>query len=343
MSLPTQGEFLRSLQTCEAPTDIQCSICTESYNDNKQPVIKIDHGRNKCYFHQDCITLWFNSNHRMRGTCPNDRTELFELSTLTRPQINLPPGFINTAAHNVYADIVAHVRIAVAAKQETEDPEQIVRNYQSSGPIRDALEADLRMLAQREVADSLGEPFSVFQELSNIIDELLMEWSGVFVTAAPHVICRVLDRTAFQLEWLTENGTVLDGIELAHYRNEIQTMREELARAFLPFAIILNLANELSNDVGDVYYEELAYSSTGRSWVHVVPERRHRCPPTALIMDQSSLPVLVEEHFEEGDDDGFSALVSPRRYQLSAAPEHLPVLDEEDTRMLEDALVDVSE
>jgi hypothetical protein len=94
--LPTQSHFLaHGVQTCTSLPDghdVTCSICTEECEpesrEASEETVKLTTCR-ACYFHRDCIISWFTSEHKRRGTCPNDRTELFEPDALLHP----PEGY----------------------------------------------------------------------------------------------------------------------------------------------------------------------------------------------------------------------------------------------------------
>lgn len=87
-SLPSQAEFLQHgiLTVSQIPED-RCSVCLMEYT-LSDTIVKLL-SCSKCYFHADCIKAWFRSTHQKRGTCPNDRTELF-IPDRILPSISAP-------------------------------------------------------------------------------------------------------------------------------------------------------------------------------------------------------------------------------------------------------------
>ena len=80
-ALPTQTQFLDNglepyMPDASDLDNAMCSICVEDFKDKDQACVKLVPCG--CSFHKNCIMTWFESTHERRGTCPNDRTVLFQ-------------------------------------------------------------------------------------------------------------------------------------------------------------------------------------------------------------------------------------------------------------------------
>lgn len=78
---PSRDHYMENggIQASITPPDTICSIFTEPGMGNAE-IMKILPCEN-CYFHRVCILEWFDFTHERRGTCPNDRTPLFDTIT----------------------------------------------------------------------------------------------------------------------------------------------------------------------------------------------------------------------------------------------------------------------
>ncbi|KAF2820682.1 hypothetical protein CC86DRAFT_387141 [Ophiobolus disseminans] len=89
--IPSRLQFIaNSLEASSAHPDTTCSICIEL----------------NCWFHRACILEWFASAHERRGTCPNDRTVLFEAADTTSAADEL---MIETASERFNSALQRHV------------------------------------------------------------------------------------------------------------------------------------------------------------------------------------------------------------------------------------------
>ncbi|KAF1354474.1 hypothetical protein EJ07DRAFT_182161 [Lizonia empirigonia] len=89
----SQADFFRTrlalnLTASEIPVDVTCSICKETCDAYSTEAIVRILACPKCYFHTACIKAWSTSTDQKRGTCPNDRRELFEPNPIKAARLN---------------------------------------------------------------------------------------------------------------------------------------------------------------------------------------------------------------------------------------------------------------
>ncbi|KAL6703076.1 hypothetical protein ACN47E_010213 [Coniothyrium glycines] len=103
--LPTEAQFLANgLTICSTyPPAVDrdfCSICYEPYQP-PEVIVRIN-ACQSCYFHQDCLQAWLTSAQAGRGTCPNDRRQLFSVpGTTTEAEDDAPTDMGN---FDIWAD-----------------------------------------------------------------------------------------------------------------------------------------------------------------------------------------------------------------------------------------------
>lgn len=91
----SQDEYFRtrlsfSLTASEIPHNTVCSICVEECSPNNNDAVVRGLACQNCYFHTECIKTWFTSTDQKRGTCPNDRRELFNPNPIDVARFNSP-------------------------------------------------------------------------------------------------------------------------------------------------------------------------------------------------------------------------------------------------------------
>ena len=112
----SQKEYFRTrlsfdLTASEIPQNTVCSICVEECNhtNNTDAIVRIL-ARQSCYFHNEFIKAWFTSTDQKRGTCPNDRRELFNPSPIDVARFNNLAASASsqstTVRHSLYYSLV---------------------------------------------------------------------------------------------------------------------------------------------------------------------------------------------------------------------------------------------
>lgn len=118
----TQEQFINEgLLAVPAPINSTCTICTDDFKQNDKAVRPSPCAN--CVFHEECIFSWFNSTSPRRGTCPNDRTPLFQV----RPH---PESLLDGLGPTDLRDIVSRIHLAnIQAEVRSDgDPETAAEN-----------------------------------------------------------------------------------------------------------------------------------------------------------------------------------------------------------------------
>lgn len=161
MALPSQSDFIENeVHNCEAADQFHCTVCVGK---DETQVVRIDHNGRSCYFHRECLISWFTSTDQKRGTCPNDRAELFEPD-------ELEPGL---------TDVAREVHLFL---HSTDTPAQIVSDYGRAESVR--LRALARgMLASQPDAQTLASDPAAARDLEYLQSDLV-RWALFFHDAA---------------------------------------------------------------------------------------------------------------------------------------------------------------
>lgn len=180
---------------------------------------------------------WFSSTHRMRGTCPNDRMELFEPDRLTPQQIAAEGApfmdrnslaligrfYLQDAKHRL------HVFLRIHNDFLTTD--EIVHDWNTSVALREMLEEDVRFF-RGELASANGDLEDIrveFQEMVEAIQTELTRAHAKYVAAAKEAITSL----RFRMNWIRENSPNQPTNTLTYYEAKVEELGSLLSSAYL--------------------------------------------------------------------------------------------------------------
>jgi hypothetical protein len=253
--LPTQLQFCENgLEACasDAPAlkDISCSICIQNYTENDESIVKLVPCSN-CYFHEECIKAWFASTHQRRGTCPNDRTVLFQPNPLVHIT---PPGEEIEMTLSLLYEPIAHMQLAEAADHHAaflhaqtaaETPEEIIDVWHNADAehILHRLQFDISSLRERR-AERSGFSASLRDQLAQRADEIEVDYNRFHDRYISTMQTRIRTRVAalsVRVDHLKASDEVYRNLIAQFHEEDIEYVlatAEERSMVSLHFALI---------------------------------------------------------------------------------------------------------